>query len=235
MERPPPEPEDASTNPPSGLAQQAWALLAEERLSLVIRGDRRHEHLTLACDAGGIALVSGGQVSTAAATEPAVAEADQLQLTYREGPCLDGDLTSTGFIVEDLLVDERWPRWSAGVATLGWRSLLTLGLAAPAPAYGVLNLYSRRVGAFTREDLGLTEVLAEDAATVIAQSKMPAQTEQAARSRSVIGQAQRILMERYDLDAQEAFAVLTHYSSRSRTLLREVAEHVVDTLDLPED
>jgi AmiR/NasT family two-component response regulator len=53
-------------------------------------------------------------------------------------------------------------------------------------------------------------------------------------SRKLIGQAQGILMERYDLDQDRAFEVLRRYSRDSNVKLREVAQLVVDTRQLPD-
>ncbi|MFT7711112.1 ANTAR domain-containing protein [Clavibacter tessellarius] len=52
-------------------------------------------------------------------------------------------------------------------------------------------------------------------------------------SRSVIGQAQGILMERFSLDADRAFQVLRRYSQDGNVKLVEVARRVVETGVLP--
>ena len=52
-------------------------------------------------------------------------------------------------------------------------------------------------------------------------------------SRHQIGQAQGILMERYNLSADQAFAVLRRYSQEQNRKLREVANEVVSTRHLP--
>jgi AmiR/NasT family two-component response regulator len=57
---------------------------------------------------------------------------------------------------------------------------------------------------------------------------------QAIDARKLIGQAQGILMERYDLDDERAFEVLRRYSQNSNLKLRDVAQMVVDTRELPE-
>jgi response regulator NasT len=52
-------------------------------------------------------------------------------------------------------------------------------------------------------------------------------------SRSVIGQAQGILMERFSLDADRAFQVLRRYSQDGNVKLVDVARRVIDTGALP--
>ena len=50
----------------------------------------------------------------------------------------------------------------------------------------------------------------------------------------MIGLAQGILMQIYDLSVDQSFELLVRYSSHSNTKLSEVAEHVVEHRALPE-
>jgi len=56
---------------------------------------------------------------------------------------------------------------------------------------------------------------------------------QAIDARKLIGQAQGILMERFDLDDERAFEVLRRYSQNTNTKLNEVARALVHTRTLP--
>ena len=49
----------------------------------------------------------------------------------------------------------------------------------------------------------------------------------------LVGQAMGILMERFDMDADRAFAVLKRYSQDTNTKLRDVAQQLIDTRKLP--
>ncbi len=64
-----------------------------------------------------------------------------------------------------------------------------------------------------------------------------AQTEQHLRAamaaRNLIGQAQGILMERFQLTAEQAFAVLSRVSQQSNVKLRDVAQRLIDTGETP--
>ena len=55
----------------------------------------------------------------------------------------------------------------------------------------------------------------------------------AMRSRAVIEQAKGILMERYAITEDRAFAVLTRASQQSNVKLREVADQLVRSGSLP--
>jgi AmiR/NasT family two-component response regulator len=56
---------------------------------------------------------------------------------------------------------------------------------------------------------------------------------QAIDARKLVGQAMGILMERFDLNADQAFAVLRRYSQDTNTKLRDVAHELVQTRKLP--
>ena len=59
------------------------------------------------------------------------------------------------------------------------------------------------------------------------------QLRRAVAGRTIIGQAQGILMERLGLDASQAFAYLTRASSHGNRKLLRVATEVVETRELP--
>ena len=56
---------------------------------------------------------------------------------------------------------------------------------------------------------------------------------QAVEARTLIGQAQGLLMERFAIDADQAFAVLRRYSQNNNVKLRIVADVLVTTRRLP--
>jgi AmiR/NasT family two-component response regulator len=53
-------------------------------------------------------------------------------------------------------------------------------------------------------------------------------------ARKLVGQAQGILMERFDLTPDQAFAVLLRYSQDKNIKLRDVAELLVSRRSLPD-
>ena len=62
---------------------------------------------------------------------------------------------------------------------------------------------------------------------------LAAHMQTALESRAVIDQAKGILMERYKLTADQAFRLLAQSSMRTNTKVREMAEGLVLTGDLP--
>ncbi|MFC7496417.1 MULTISPECIES: ANTAR domain-containing protein [unclassified Nocardioides] len=57
--------------------------------------------------------------------------------------------------------------------------------------------------------------------------------EAALETRATIARAQGILMERYEVDADAAFAALQRISSQSNLPVREIARYLVETGRLP--
>ena len=103
----------------------------------------------------------------------------------------------------------------------------------PDRTWGALNVYSTRPDAFTDEDVHQGQVIAAMAAVALARSINDVQLATALESRTVIGQAVGMLMERYGLDEGRAFDVLRRLSSQQNTKLRELAAQVVATRVLP--
>ena len=186
------------------------------------------------CDSASITMLEKGRkLSTAAASDDRVLQADQLQYQLDEGPCLDAVWVEGQFVVSDLLADGRWPRWAPQAAELGVSGMLSLHLFTDA-ALGSLNLYSMRPREFDATDVETARIIAAHASVVLAYARVEQNLWQAIDSRNVIGQAQGILMERYQITQSTAFAVLKRYSQNHNLKLAVVAEELVSTGALPE-
>jgi len=189
---------------------------------------------TVHCDGAGIFLLHGRhRVESAAATDPSVEQADELQLVCGQGPCLEAIEDHEIVIIQDTLTDLRWREWSALAAGLGWRSVLSLRLFTTKDTIGSLNLYSVHPAKFDGDDAGVASIFAGHASMALAAARSEASLRQAMDARHVIGQAQGILMERFTLSADQAFAVLRRYSQDHNVKLRQVADEVVATRTLP--
>ncbi len=188
------------------------------------------------CDAAGVSLVRRGKsVETPAYTDPRVLRGDELQYELAEGPCMDAVWEHDIVISEDLARDDRWPKWAPRVVEeLGARSMLCVQLFTDAETLGGLNLYSWRPGAFSmRDDRHEGLALGAHVAVALASAQQIEHLNAAVVSRTVIGQACGILMERFDIDANRAFQVLQRVSSHTNTKLHQVASQLVETRRLP--
>jgi len=176
------------------------------------------------------------EVETPASSDDRAARADQLQYELKEGPCVDAIWEQETFQIDDMTTDQRYPRWArAVVQETGIRSSLSLQLFTNAEhdSLGALNLYSPEPSAFDHETRGEGLAFAAQAAVAL----RSAQTEEhlliAMATRTLIGQAEGILLERLKLTANQAFIVLSRLSQEGNVKLREVARRLVETGEIP--
>ena len=93
---------------------------------------------------------------------------------------------------------------------------------------GGLNMYSTEHDDIDPEAADVAQLFAAHATLALDRANEITGLTQALESRTVIGQAMGILMERYQLDDRRAFAFLTRASSHGNIKLREVAQERVD-------
>ncbi len=185
-------------------------------------------------DSASVMLMRRRRPETVAATDPLVTVADQLQIDVGEGPGLQAIADGVPVLVKDTVTDDRWPRWAPGAAANGIRSALAIRLSTATSVSGALNLVSSQPSVFGEGDLEAAQLLALHASIAIASSRTEESLTDAIDARKVVGQAVGRLMERYGMDAVQAFAVLRRYSQDRNQRLQTVAEHVIATGHLPE-
>ncbi|TDE16021.1 GAF and ANTAR domain-containing protein [Jiangella asiatica] len=220
----------------SDLAQLALELHDEPDVEQTL--DRLIEYArdTTGCDEAGVLFLhGGGRIETVAITGPKVATSDRLQTELREGPCLEALQNNESFVVTDTTLEKRWPAWARGVTELGLRSVIGVRLSTLRDIHGALDLYSATPGFFDEDDLEVADIFGRHASVALAAAREQHGLRQAIGTRQLIGQAQGMLMERFDLDADRAFALLRRYSQHKNVKLRNVAQQVIDTRQLPGD
>lgn len=187
------------------------------------------------CRSAGISLLNGdGMITTPSATDTLVERADQLQYTTGQGPCLETIHDRQVYIIDDVRQDARWPVFATEVANLGVRSMMSHQLYTRREVLGCLNLYSTELKAFDRASAEIGQALAAHAAVALASAQNNARLREAMQTRSRIGEATGILMERYKVTSEEAFALLVKASQNLNTKLRDLAEDLVETGALPQ-
>lgn len=189
--------------------------------------------LVAGADEAGVSLRRRrGRIETVGPTSRLVARADELQHDLEEGPCVDAIRTEE-VDVPDLADDDRWPRWRPAVAREGVGSMFCVELSLDDDAVGALNLYAGSAHAFSDADRVTARHLSGLATVALTSAHERATLREGLATRTVIGQAEGLLMERFGIDADQAFAVLTRYSQHSNVRLVEVAEKLVATRELP--
>src|SRR5919205_608792 len=176
------------------------------------------------------------EVQTPVVTDDRAERADQLQYELEQGPCLDAIWEQETFQIDDMTTDERYPRWARAVAEeTGIRSSLSLQLFTDKEQHslGALNLYSPEPNAFDEQTRGEGLAFAAQAAVALRSAQTEEHLRSAMATRTLIGQAQGILMERLKLTPDQAFAVLSRLSQERNEKVREVARRLVDTGEIP--
>jgi len=97
-----------------------------------------------------------------------------------------------------------------------------------------LSVYADHPRAFTGADVDCGISFAAHTAIAIAVARQDENKDIAMDSRSLIGQATGIVMDRYDLDAVRAFAVLKRISTQNNVKLHQVAVELIRTRHLPD-
>ncbi|WP_157979605.1 GAF and ANTAR domain-containing protein [Kribbella monticola] len=170
---------------------------------------------------------SDGRLETVAPTDDVLWGVDAAQYDLQEGPCYDAAVDTVHVVSPDLGADPRFPRYAATAVAVGIRAQAGLRLFDAPRSQGALNLYSTAVGSFT--DLGsLGQLFTHQSALAIGYAQEVDNLQVALQTRRTIGQAIGILMERYSLTDQRAFAFLTRLSQHGNVKLNRVAEQLVD-------
>lgn len=218
------------------LADMARDLLAQDTVQGTL--DRIVVHavkLISGCDAAGIMVVRDRRVQTLAATSELVRKSDRIQDELSEGPCFDaarheqdvyriGDMASAA---------PRWPGYAQRASDLGIGSVIGYRLFTAEQNLGALDFYSTRPHAFTESSEQMGWLLASHAAVGFASARNDAQLREAISTRQDIGEALGIIMERYRIGEDEAFAVLRKASQDHNIKLRDLARTVTETGAVP--
>ncbi|MTE21622.1 ANTAR domain-containing protein [Streptomyces sp. TRM43335] len=173
--------------------------------------------------------------ATVAVTHPDLSELLALQWEGEEGPVPQALRTGHPTGSEDLLLEDRWPRYRARALEMGLRSGTTLpyrrdGLALTVTVYGF------RPRPQTEAARSPAALLGDLAATGLARERRyrdalaeVEQLEEALRGRPVVDQACGIVMYVLGCDVEEAFALLRRISQQTNRKLADLARALVRT------
>ncbi|BBX37060.1 response regulator [Mycolicibacterium mageritense DSM 44476 = CIP 104973] len=180
-------------------------------------------------DVAGVLLIRGRNFESHAITSELAEQLDRLQEELQEGPCYEAAVDELVVRTDDFRTETRWPAYSRMVVDIGVLSGLSFKLYTSSRTAGALNLFAFRPNAFSPDDEAIGSVLAAHAAVAILASRHDENLQSAIASRDVIGQAKGILMERFHVDAVQAFELLRELSQTSNVRLADIARRVVDS------
>lgn len=176
----------------------------------------------------GLDAGDGDQLLTRVATGDLVHRLTRLEDSTGEGPCLTALRERQVVTVPRMRHDQRWPSYVESAVVAGVRSLLAVGLDVEAgDRRGCLAFYSTSSEGITEEAVDVAKMFASLTGLALAQDREVSDLEQALVSRKTIGMAIGLLMERFGIDEERAFAYLVRESSLTNTKLRDVAAGIV--------
>ena len=191
-------------------------------------------------DHAGISVVQGREISTPVASDDAARRGDALQYQLDEGPCLDTVRWQETVISPKLRDEARWPEWTPrAVSVLGVQATMSIWLYSSASSYGAhsygaLNLYSDSIDPFGPNEYAIAQALAAQISVALAAQRETCGRGVAMTSRTIIGQAKGILMERLGINADQAFAYLRRISQTENRKLIMICREIVETRRLPQ-
>lgn len=179
-----------------------------------------------------ITILAPDGLRTVAPTDARLLPLDEEQFRLHEGPCFEAAAESVHVVSPDLRADQRFPRYGAVAADHGIRSQVGVPLFDARRSRGALNLYSTQVGAL--DDLStLSALFAHQAGQAIAYAYEITSLREALATRTLIGEAIGLVMERFKLNDERAFAFLKRLSSHRNVKMRLLAQELVDEANQP--
>ena len=187
-----------------------------------------------------VTLVVRDKPETAVFTDQLALDLDERQYERGYGPCLEAAAGAQLVEITDARTEDRWPDYAAEVVDRGVRSSLSVPLPVQEQIRAALNIYSPDVRAFDDAARELAARFASYAGVAVSNVRtfedMRSRAEGlqvAMASRSVIDQAKGVLMERFKVTSDQAFRLLAAASMATNVKLREVADQLVTTGELP--
>ncbi|WP_045824248.1 GAF and ANTAR domain-containing protein [Williamsia herbipolensis] len=226
--------EETTTNVHVAIAELARRLhAADDRPAEAVLGDvvgGAIDHVPGA-EAASISITHGrNALTTEFSTDPLATRHNEIQTAHGEGPCLAAAWDEAVVRIDDLWEDDRWPGYAVDArSAVPFRSILSFRLYTADEKLGTLTLYSRTPGNFGTdvEEIGL--VYAAHVANAWMARERKSQFTSALASRDIIGQAKGMIMERFGIDAVQAFELLRRLSQDGNIKLAELARQLVET------
>jgi GAF domain-containing protein len=166
-------------------------------------------------------------LETIASTDVLADRLDTIQYDLREGPCYAAVTDNRLVLINNLRSTSDFPRYGPRAADLGVGSQAAIQLVHDGENAG-LNLYALTRNAFDHSTIQVAERFATQAAALLEYVEQVEQLGEALHTRTDIGTAVGILMERYSVDRNQAFAYLLRNSNDRNVKIRVLALDVIN-------
>jgi transcriptional regulator with GAF, ATPase, and Fis domain len=167
-------------------------------------------------------------VETPAASHKWPVLLDEIQERHGEGPCLTAAWEERMVHVADLETDERFPLYRRDVLEqTPIRTIMAFQLFIADETMGALNVYAEEPHVFGPQTVAIGQIFAVHSSVAWNSARRDEQFKNALASRDTIGQAKGMIMERYGVDAVQAFELLRKQSQDSNVALFQIATELV--------
>ena len=189
-----------------------------------------------------VTLLVKDRPTTVASTGQLAVELDETQYERGHGPCLHAARTGELTEIPDTRTADRWRDYTRRAVAAGNLSSLSIPLLIDEDEQvsGAMNIYAREPHAFDEDSRSVARAFGPYAAVATGNMHayqsargMADNLQAALESRAVIDQAKGILIERHKLTADQAFQLLAQASMGANRKLRDVADHLIHTGELP--
>ncbi|HET6668316.1 MAG TPA: GAF and ANTAR domain-containing protein [Intrasporangium sp.] len=193
-------------------------------------------------DGAGVTWVVARRPTTVTAAGDFVRRIDEIQYSLDEGPCLQAFATQDMVLVENLELEDRWPRFTPAALGHGLRGLVAAPLSIRGSRLGALNIYALQPWVFDEASVKTASLFAEQAAIVLANADAFTRAQitatnlgEALTSRAIIDMAKGIVMARQECGPDEAFDWLREQSQTRHRKLRDIARELVEGITSEDD
>ncbi len=177
-----------------------------------------------------------------ASTGRLAVDLDERQYERDHGPCLHAARSGEVVEVADARTDGRWRDYLSRAVEHGCLSSLSIPLRIDEDQQvsGALNIYARDAEAFDEDSRSVATRFGPYAAVATGNlyayqsaRDLADNLQIALESRAVIDQAKGVLVERYKITPDQAFQLLTRVSMSTNQKVRDIADRLVHTGELP--
>lgn len=219
----------------TGLARLSGLLVSEhDPLSVITSG------LTEACaqvdaDAGGVLVVSDGDLDVLAATSHRAADLEAYQAGVESGPCVDSMRAGLAISVESPEeADARWPGFGARMAAAGYHRAHAVPMVWQGGGVGGLSLFWTAPGALDEAEVVTLQAFADILTIAVVHVRPVAMNEALERlqdalaTRTSVERAKGVLAFQRNTDLEGAYQALLELAGERDLSLSEAAQAVVD-------
>lgn len=171
-----------------------------------------------------------GKIETPSSSNEYPALLDEIQQRHEQGPCLSAAWEHHRIRIDNMEAETRWPHYCRdALRETPIRAVVSYQLYSDHNQMGAMNFYADKPNAFDEDALEMGYILASHVAVAWSMVRRDEQFRSALASRDIIGQAKGMIMERFKIDAVQAFELLKRLSQSSNNALALVARELVES------